>query len=66
MYGMTPSATMLEARERAARESVEHVEDAAALRLVQRLHRHRVDARHRDDDSSRNRISAPSVTTASS
>ena len=46
---MTPSATIDEARERAAGEGVEDVEDAAALRLVERVHRDRVDARHRDE-----------------
>ena len=45
---MMPSAKMREALERAAREHVEHVEDAAALGAEQLGEPFRVDSRHRD------------------
>ena len=45
MYGMMPSAKIGEARQRAAREHVEHAEDAALLALEQVGEHVRVDAR---------------------
>ena len=49
MYGMMPEREDREARQRAAREHVEHVQDAALLRAgTARASTRRIDARHRD------------------
>ena len=48
MYGMMPSAKIVKRRQRAAREHVEHAEDAALLALEQAGEHVRVDPGHRD------------------
>ena len=48
MYGMMPSAKIVKRDKRAAREHVEHVQDAALLRLEQFRQLNRIDTGHRN------------------